>query len=193
MQTKSVEGERHQPRDRLARESKPADQAFLTYFEAGPGRSLRRTAKLLGKNVALLKRWLVRHGWGERVRALESQPAPLEEETTRETRVKTFRRRTEHAAQVEQIAMAGLQSLLVRDPDTGKLRFDSRLRPTDVAALIRVACQLLPTNEPAAEAETGEGQEGELSQLSTEQLHSLLAMLPAVEENKEDDDGSHAE
>jgi hypothetical protein len=193
MQKKTLEAEQRQPRDRLARESRPAHEAFLAYLQAGPGRSLRRTAKLLGKNVALLKRWSVRHGWAERVRALEAQQAPVEEETTRQARVKTFRRRTEHAAQVEQIAMAGLQTLLVRDPDTGKLRFDARLKPTDVAALIRAACQLLPTNEPEAQAESGEDQESELSRLSTGQLQSLLAMLPTTEGNREDEDDNHAE
>ncbi len=193
MQQKSPEAEKRQSRDRLARESRPAHQAFLAYLEAGPGRSLRRTAERLGKNVALLKRWSVRHGWGERVRVLEVQPAPIEEETTRQARAKAFQRRTEHAAQVEQIAMAGRQSLLVRDPDTGKLRFDSRLKPTDVAALIRAACQLLPTGEPEAEADSGEDQERELSRLSTEQLHSLLAMLPTTEGNKEDRDDNRAE
>ncbi|MCJ7797280.1 MAG: hypothetical protein MUQ56_11030, partial [Thermoleophilia bacterium] len=60
-----------------------------------------------------------------------------------------YERRLRNAEQLEKMAMAGLRSLLVRDPDTGELRFDRRLKPAEIASLIRVACQMMPTSPPA--------------------------------------------
>jgi hypothetical protein len=93
-----------------------------------------------------------------------------------------YARRLEHAAQVERFAMAGLRTLVVRDSETGELRFDSRLKPTDVAALIRAACQLLPTARP--EPESLEESESDLSDISTDDLRHLLASLS---QNQEDE------
>jgi hypothetical protein len=112
-----------------------------------------------------------------------------EQEATQEdaqrVREDAYRRRTEHAAQLERIAMAGLRTLLVRDAETGELRFDSRLKPTDVAALIRAACQLLPAAEP--EPQAGPDHQADLDRLSTRELQQLLSLLPSDGEPQGDD------
>ena len=106
-----------------------------------------------GCHLSLTKRWSSRHRWRERVEAWE-QRQRRQEVTETWVREAAYERRLHHAEQLEKVAMAGLRSLLVRDPETAELRFDRRLKPTEIAALIRVACQLLPT--PPAAAETDE-------------------------------------
>lgn len=174
-----------QPWHRAPDESAKAYQAFLAYLEAGPDRSLRRTARTLSKSLSLLKRWSARYQWQMRARAHDATQQEVAQEDARRVREDAYRRRTEHAAQLERIAMAGLRTLLVRDVESGELRFDSRLKPTDVAALIRAACQLLPAAEP--EPQAGPDHQADLDHLSTRELRQLLSLLPSDSEPKGDD------
>jgi hypothetical protein len=50
-------------------ETDPAFEAFATYRDLGPDRSLKAVAQELGKSASLISRWSVRHSWGSRVRA----------------------------------------------------------------------------------------------------------------------------
>ena len=166
--------------DRQPEESATAYRAFVSFLETGPDRTLRQTAAELGKSLSLVKRWSSRHRW--RVRATAHDEAELAEARERSRRAPeaAYLRRTEHAAQLERIAMAGLRTLLVRDAESGELRFDARLKPTDVAALIRAACQLLPPARAEPEAEEA-GQDEGLGHLSTHELQRLLDLLPTEE------------
>ncbi len=166
-------------------ESAVAHQAYLTYRDMGPSRSLRKLAQRLGKCESLLKRWSARHSWRERVMEWDRQH---QEEANHQARCAVeaaYERRLAHAEQLERVAMAGLRSLMVRDAETGEVRFDRRLKPTEIAALIRVACRLLPTSVP--EAPSGAEEDAapeELARLTSEDVEMLLSLL----ENQAEDD-----
>lgn len=175
------------PWDRKAEESAQAYGAFCSYLGAGADRSLGGTARALHRNTSLLKRWSSRHQWRQRAAAWDE-----EQRRDRAARVDAsevaYERRLRNAEQLEKVAMAGLRSLLVRDADSGELRFDRRLKPAEIASLIRVACQMMPT-PPVPEA----GEEGEddgLGNLSDVDLHALHSML---REEQEDDQQSPEE
>ena len=176
------------PWERARDESTKAHAAFVLYRDLGPDRSLRAAASQLGKSERLLKRWSSRHRWQDRLAAWEERQQAHAEESSRQARDDARERRIRNAEQLEKVAMAGLHSLVVRDPETGEVRFDQRLKPTDIAALIRVACRLLPTAPQEMAGEEDDTAEEALGRLSREDLDLLFRMLE--KEPREDDGGS---
>lgn len=55
------------PWDKTPEESAVSHAALLTYMHAGPGRSLAKVARALGKSTTLLEGWSAKHGWQARV------------------------------------------------------------------------------------------------------------------------------
>ena len=157
-------------------ESTKAYSAFLAYRDLGPTRSLAAAARLVGKHPSLLKRWSQRHAWVARVQLWEAQQRAEHEESSRATIAGAYARRVGYAEQLERVAMAGLRSLVVRDPETGETRFVKGLRPADIASLIRVACHLMPTvamEQPLVP----EGEGARLTHLTGADLEFLERML----------------
>jgi hypothetical protein len=58
---------------RLPGESTVAHAAFTVYRDLGPGRSLRKVARMLGKSRQLLDRWSVQWDWVQRASAWDEQ------------------------------------------------------------------------------------------------------------------------
>jgi hypothetical protein len=175
-------------------ETASAHQAFLAYRAVGPDRTLRVAARRLGKSLSLLKRWSAGHDWVSRAEAWDAQEREQAKQEARSVRERAYRRRVEYAEQLEKVAMAGLRSLMVRDPESGQARFIKGLKPSEIADLIQVACRLLP---PAiAERPDGDQRseaEEELSQFNQadlERLNSLLAQ-ERPEEARDGDDSDH--
>ncbi len=74
--------------------------------------------------------------------------------------------------------MAGLRTLVIRDPETGELRFAQGLKPTEICALVRVAQSLLPTPPPVVGLEEREESgEEQLARLTDADLKMLLSWL----------------
>jgi hypothetical protein len=162
-------------------------EAYLRYRDRGPKRSLKWLAEVLGKSLSLLKRWSALYGWREKVAAWDRQQLEREHELARLAADGSRERRAANAAQLERVAMAALRSLMVKDPETGEVRFDKRLAPGEIAALLRVACRLWPTDPaPASEREAGTPETEELGRLSRRDVDSLLSMLDREEEGSTD-------
>ena len=168
--------------ERQPEESAVAYEAFAAYRDAGEKRTLKDAAERVGKSLSLVKRWSAGYHWRLRADAYDRAQQRTARETQQQLQEDAYARRLEHAAQLEKIAMAGLRTLLVRDTDTGELRFDARLKPTDVAALIRAACQLLPTALP--EPELPQDSEIDHSDISTDDLRRLVARVSMDEEGE---------
>jgi len=178
--------------ERRPDESRPAYDGFVAYYRMGQDRSLRRLAEVLAKALSLLGRWSSTYDWPARVREWEEQERREAAREKRHLSEQTRQRREENAEQLERVAMVGLRSLVVRDPATGEPRFDQRLKPAEVAALIRVACQLLPTPH---EQPPPEGDEADpLGDFSDEDLQQLNDMLQeGLDEPQEQADGRSQE
>jgi len=157
-------------------ESRKAYHAFLIYRDLGADRSLRDAAAHLGKHVSLLKRWSGRYAWQERVAAWDEQEREQTEAATRQAQQSAYERRVANAEQLEKVAMAGLRSLMVRDPQTGEVRFDKRLKPGEIAALLAIAFRMFPTRPPTLEADA-EDQSEAFSQLRDGDIQTLLSLL----------------
>src|SRR3972149_11406601 len=57
--------------DAMPGEDTQAFAAFTRYLSQGPKRSLRYTAKVVGKSQATVERWSTRYDWKERARAFD--------------------------------------------------------------------------------------------------------------------------
>ena len=55
--------------ERLPNESEPAYAAFVTFLQAGVGRSARETGRKVGKSWSLVSRWCAKYHWLERAKA----------------------------------------------------------------------------------------------------------------------------
>jgi hypothetical protein len=160
-------------------ESQQAYRAFETYLGLGHDRSLRAVAKRVGCHLSLIKRWSSKHDWRVRASAWDQSQTQEAAAQTRADQA-AYERRLHNAEQLEKVAMAGLRSLLVRDPDTGELRFDKRLAPAEITSLIRAALQMMPTpSTPAAD----DGEEAPLADLSDQDLQRLQQLLRKGDSN----------
>ncbi len=174
------------PRQRLPDESAEAYAAFQCYLDLGDGRRLRAVAETRGCYLSLIKRWSSKHQWRRRAGAWEeSQRRHVATEA--KAQEAAYERRLRNSEQLEKFAMAGLRSLLVRDSETGELRFDQRLKPAEIASLIRAACQMMPT-PPMAPEESEEDRE--LGGLSEGELHRLQSLLTKGENDDDASDGT---
>jgi hypothetical protein len=140
----------------------------------GDDRSLRLVAEQLHCHLSLIKRWSSLHEWRRRVGAWEASRRH-EVATQAAIQQAAYERRQRNAEQLEKFAMAGLRSLVVRDAESGELRFVQELKATEIASLIRVACHMMPTPPPPTQDEGEEG--GALSELSDAELMHLRTLL----------------
>ena len=179
--------------ERRPGESRQAHRALEAYLGLGQSRSLRAVAKRVGCHLSLIKRWSSKHDWRLRACAWDQSQT---QEVAAQTRADqaAYERRLHNAEQLEKVAMAGLRSLLVRDRETEELRFDQRLKPADIASLIRVACQMMPT-PPISPEEEGADEEAlaDLTDADLLRLRSLLEQEDVSEEEGEDrEDGAES-
>jgi len=176
--------------DRQSQEGSRAYRAFRTYLELGPDRTLDRTAHSLGRSLSLIKRWSARHQWRARAAAADGSRRRNQDEQARSSQREVYKRRLAYAEHLEKVAMAGLRTLLVRDPESEELRFARGLKPGDICALVRVAVSLLPTPPPESGRPSEEDLEGKaLGRLSGDDLDTLLGLL----ESHEADEGEQRE
>lgn len=103
------------PWERQKGESAQAYEAFSTYRDMGPERSIAKVAQALNKSRALMGRWSSQWNWVERVRAYDNE---LEKEAKAKA-VKDRKAMTERhigiAMQVQKKALEALANLSVED------------------------------------------------------------------------------
>jgi hypothetical protein len=70
--------------ERQGGETSRAYEAFSTYRDLGPARSLAKVGQILGKSTGLMERWSSAHSWVDRVAALEARDEMLRREAVEE-------------------------------------------------------------------------------------------------------------
>lgn len=142
------------PWERQKGESAQAYEAFVTYRDMGPERSVTRVSQSLNKSRGLIGRWSSQWNWTERVRAYDNE---LEKEA-RAKAVKDRKAMTERhigiAMQVQKKALEALASLSVED-----------MSPKDVKEYIKMATDLERLNR-TLEEESSKGRDSDPAQLA---------------------------
>ena len=109
-----------EPWERQPGESHEAFEAFQTYRDMGPARSLAKVGEKLGKSTALMERWSSRHGWVERVAAWEAEEDRHRREAHLQEIEEMSKRQAQDALAIQQALSMPVTNLLEQlrdDPD----------------------------------------------------------------------------
>jgi len=164
--------------ERQPDESEPAYAAFEHFLRSGAARTIRGTARALGKARSLLTRWARQHGWRARARAYDLEHARQDEVVIREERESSLRRTTGYLERILQIVIARLLQLAHRDPGTGQVSFDPDLTPQVAAALLKLIVGLLHQHgQQPSHDDGGEDPAGQLRALPSSELEQLIRFI----------------
>jgi hypothetical protein len=184
----SATGTSTAPWERRAGETAKAYAAFLSYRDAGPGRTLAQVAAARGCQLALVKRWSAKHEWRARARAWDAEQAREVERVRREQRRAEVEQQAEDAGLLRKLMRAFLKGLVRRDPETGELQLDPSIKPRDAVQFYRLAGDIDKSLPQPPEPEPDEGGEV-LASLGTEELREMLAFA-RQQMRRGDDDGA---
>jgi hypothetical protein len=85
------------PAEQQPKESAVAFEAFRTYLEMGPQRSVSKVGRALGKSKTLIDRWSSRHKWVQRVREFEATAVRASDDAHLDAIAKRSKRQAEIA------------------------------------------------------------------------------------------------
>lgn len=120
-----------QPWERQKGESAQAFEAFLTYLQMGPERSIRAVSQRLAKSKTIIDRWSRTYGWVERCRAWDNH---LRQEARRAAVAEVRQMNKRHANMALQMQTAAMQALKELGSDM--------VNPKNFAAIMRLATDL---------------------------------------------------
>src|SRR5690349_20291155 len=103
--------------DRQPGEGTKAHDAFCTYRDMGPDRSLRAVAGVLGKARQLLERWSTRYRWVERALAWDDDQDALKCQTQLQAVEEMSQRHVALALAFQEKAVQRLQGMTTADID----------------------------------------------------------------------------
>ncbi len=128
-----------QPWAQLPGESGPAYEAFRTFLELGPRRSVAEVVRRVGKKESLLWRWVTRHDWRHRAWLWEARQAGDDEVVVRQQREGVLQERLEDLDRMGRACLAFFRTMVRRDPETGEVSFDARFTPPVALRFLELA------------------------------------------------------
>lgn len=169
------------PWDRLDGETPPAWQAFTTYRDMGPARSLHKVAQELSKSDALMKRWSAEHAWVLRASAWDAEQDRMWQVTLRASQRKAVDRNVKLATDTMSMLAKAVSEMAAKV---------ELFKPSDIARLMDSAVRL----EAAAYAHIqaapvgGDGLEDvDLDSLTDEEIRvQMLALRRELDAELED-------
>ncbi len=129
-------------------ESGPAFEAFSTFRDLGPGRTVSAVAEKLRKSDSLLRRWKNKWNWRERAIAYDSAIA---EEARRKVIKERKEMETRHIGIAMQLQKKALEALSVLEAE--------EMSPRDIKEFVKLATELERLNRSFEEQRTAEAQE----------------------------------
>lgn len=159
------------PWDQQPGESGPAFEAFSTYRDLGPGRTVSEVAGKLQKSDSLLRRWKNKWNWRERAIAYDSNIAEEARRKTVKDRRDMESRHIGIAMKLQKKALEAL-NLLEAEEMTAK----------DIKEFIKMATELERLNRSFEEQRTTEAQETGTG------VGLADAIMAAYNRRREDDD-----
>lgn len=130
--------------ERQKGESAQAFEAFLTYLELGPERSLHAVGQRLGKSRGLMERWSSANHWVERCRAWDNH---LQQEARRAAVAQVRQMNKRHANMALQIQEAAMKAL--------KELGCNMVNPKNFAAIVKLSTELERQSLEAQAADLG--------------------------------------
>lgn len=119
------------PWERQENESAKAYEAFAVYRDMGVERSVRATAKALGKSIGLISRWSANYEWVNRVRALDNEQESQDFAERKKDATEARKRQMQIAMRLEKTALEALKNLKPED-----------LTPKDIKEFLRLATDI---------------------------------------------------
>lgn len=127
-------GDGPEPWERQAGEHAARFEAFATYRDAGPDRTIRAVAQRLGKSASLIARWSADDAWQRRIEAWEQHLDKLRREAAEQEIVDMAKR---HATVAD--AMLDKVAQLLETHDLLDFMAAEMLNARDVATWLKVA------------------------------------------------------
>ena len=134
------------PWERQKGETEKAYEAFVTFRDAGPGRTLIGAARELHKSYTLIRRWCDTWNWLERVRLYDVDVEKAARAQAIKDRKDMIARHTKLALDVQKKAEEALKALKVSD-----------MAPKDIKEYIKMATDLERLNRDIVEEENAIG------------------------------------
>ncbi len=134
-----------EPWERQPGESAKAYEGFCTFRDLGEKRTTPATARAIGKNEALIKRWRSQYNWNARALAFDNSVQRAAYAKVVKDKASMTSRHIRTAMQVQQKALEALQELKVED-----------MTPRDVKEYIRIGTELERMSRAASMADAVE-------------------------------------
>ena len=145
------------PWERQPGETDKAFSVFVTYRDAGPSRSLRKTASALGRELTQLADWSVRWGWQVRVRAWDDEMDRVRRQAALAETEAMAVRHARQARAAQDAAMAPVRAVLERmRSDPGWVEELEKLPLADAVGLALTAARQLPPLQVSERLARGE-------------------------------------
>jgi len=160
------------PWDRQPGETARAWEAFTTYRDDGPARSLRRTADRLGKSHSLIEGWSVRWAWVSRCAAWDEDQERARAVELAQARRDATRRHVDLAtAALERVATA------LEDLDPEALAPSDLIRWLDIAVRVERQALGMPDRIDLAATSNPVHARADLDGLTPEERRDRLMIL----------------
>ena len=130
-----AKGNTPEPWERRQEESTKAYEAFCTYRDMGPDRSLAKVAEKLSKSEQLMKRWSYTHGWVERAAKWDDEQDRIEREIAQREQAKAIKDMRKRHADLGQAMLIKAARALARIPE-------DEIKPGDISRMVDVASKL---------------------------------------------------
>lgn len=160
------------PWERQPDETPPAFAAFAHYRDAGAFRSLRKTARELGKNDSLMERWSRTHSWRLRVNAWDAELDRIERLEIIESRRLMRKRHQDLAVEFQEKLMERLEDFDVKAIDPAVA-----IRWLDIATKVEREALAAPELVAAGRRQGDPEGEVDLSDLTDEEIKARMEDL----------------
>ena len=130
-----AEAYKPKPWDRRPEETTKAYEAFCTYRDMGPSRSLAKVAEKLSKSEQIMKRWSSANDWVKRAAKWDDEQDRIEREIAQKEQAKAIRDMRKRHADLATAMLIKSAKALQRIPD-------DEIKASDISRMVDVASKL---------------------------------------------------
>jgi len=187
------------PSEQLPEESGKAYQAFRSFLELGPDRTIAGLVRLLAKSESLIRGWAARHDWRHRAWLYDRDQSRQDETAVRQHRATVLSERLDDLDRMGLACLAFFRTMVRRDPGTGEIAFDRRFTPQVALRFLELALKAQGAfDRHSSEDKANERPAADLFGMADAELIELIDLArqradqqdPRQETNNESDQGT---